>query len=177
MLAALGLGGVGVGVLLLWSAVANLSPVDVVRSVFDPKVARGQLDPTPSTAAANGARHALAQAFPTTQGVAGLAEPLASRVAALLDQSGGKVWIVSGRRSRAEQIELRRQHCGPTEYDIYRKPSSQCSPPTARPGSSRHESGEAVDLGGDLSLAAQLGRALGLHTNVPGEPWHFEVLR
>jgi hypothetical protein len=52
----------------------------------------------------------------------------------------------SGYRSHERQIELRRLHCGTSDYAIYEMPSSQCSPPTARPGSSMHEQGLAVDF-------------------------------
>jgi LAS superfamily LD-carboxypeptidase LdcB len=44
------------------------------------------------------------------------------------------------------QIALRKQNCGTTYYDIYQKPSGQCSPPTAIPGTSRHERGLAIDF-------------------------------
>ena len=46
-----------------------------------------------------------------------------------------------GYRSSAEQIALRRAHCGTSYYAIYQMPSSQCSPPTAPPGTSMHERG------------------------------------
>lgn len=104
-----------------------------------------------------------------------LAEPLRSRIAALLQAAGDAVWISSGRRTTEAQVELRRRHCGTSWYDIYQKPASQCSPPTAIPGRSKHESGAAVDLGGDLGLAARLAKKLGLHTPVRGEAWHFET--
>src|SRR5436190_24122335 len=51
-----------------------------------------------------------------------------------------------GYRSTASQISLRRQHCGTSYYAIYQKSSSSCSPPTARPGSSMHEQGLAIDF-------------------------------
>ncbi len=104
-----------------------------------------------------------------------LTEPLRDRLAWLLNAAGGAVWIVSGRRTTAEQVDLRRQHCGSSYYDIWQKPASQCSPPTARPGTSQHEVGRAADLGGDLSLAARLARSAGLVEPVKGEPWHFEA--
>lgn len=106
--------------------------------------------------------------------LAQLAEPLRSRLHALLQAAKGKVWIVSGRRSIEEQVQLRREHCGPTSYDIWQRPSSQCSPPTAVPGRSKHNSGLAADLRGDLNMAADLGRRFGLHTPVSGEDWHYE---
>jgi hypothetical protein len=49
-------------------------------------------------------------------------------------------------RSPERQIELRRSNCGTSQYDIYDKPANQCSPPTARPGSSNHEQGKAIDF-------------------------------
>lgn len=106
---------------------------------------------------------------------AGLAEPLKSKIDQLLAEAGGRVTIVSGLRSRSQQIALRRAHCGTSHYDIYEKPASQCSPPTAKPGTSKHETGEAVDLGGDLTMASRIGQRLGLSTPVKGEPWHFEA--
>ena len=49
-------------------------------------------------------------------------------------------------RDPQRQIELRQQNCGSSHYAIYEAPSSACSPPTARPGSSNHERGLAVDF-------------------------------
>lgn len=51
-----------------------------------------------------------------------------------------------GWRSPDDQIRLRKQNCGSSYYAIYQMPSGLCSPPTARPGGSRHERGTAVDL-------------------------------
>ena len=51
-----------------------------------------------------------------------------------------------GYRTAQEQINLRRSHCGTSEWDIWSKPSSTCRPPTARPGRSNHERGLAIDL-------------------------------
>lgn len=90
-----------------------------------------------------------------------------------------------GFRTPDEQIALRRKNCGPTDYDIYEKPSSQCTPMTAKPGSSNHERGLAIDFtynGKSIStrdnpgfrwLAANAGR-YGL-CNLPKEPWHWSV--
>lgn len=90
-----------------------------------------------------------------------------------------------GYRSSNQQIALRRAHCGPTEYDIYQKPSYQCRPPTARPGFSNHERGLAIDFtanGRAITsrntaafqwLAANAGR-YGFY-NLPSEPWHWSV--
>jgi D-alanyl-D-alanine carboxypeptidase-like protein/N-acetylmuramoyl-L-alanine amidase-like protein/putative peptidoglycan binding protein len=51
-----------------------------------------------------------------------------------------------GFRTPQEQIALRKKNCGASDYDIYEKPASQCSPPTAPPGRSNHERGLAIDF-------------------------------
>ena len=92
---------------------------------------------------------------------------------------GGGGW-----RSPEQQIALRRAHCGPTDADVYDKRASECTPSTARPGTSRHERGLAIDF-------TQGGRTLGTRStgyawlvehaaaygleNLPGEPWHWSV--
>ncbi len=88
-----------------------------------------------------------------------------------------------GYRTTQRQIELRAAHCGSSDYDIWLRPASQCSPPTARPGYSLHEQGRAIDFqwnGGSIGprsgpafqwLAAnapQFG-----FVNLPSEPWHW----
>jgi len=86
----------------------------------------------------------------------------------------------------AEQIALRRAHCGSSDYAIYQAPSSACSPPTARPGTSMHEKGLAIDFtcggGGTISQGSACfgwldGHAAGhgLH-NLPSEPWHWSTM-
>lgn len=100
--------------------------------------------------------------------------------------AAGIVLCGGGYRSAAAQIDLRRAHCGTSDYAIYQMPSSQCSPPTAPPGLSLHERGLAVDFtcngGGVISsrsspcfrwLAANApGRGF---YNLPSEPWHWSV--
>ena len=51
-----------------------------------------------------------------------------------------------GYRDPADQIAVRRANCGTSSYAIYQAPSSYCSPPTARPGTSMHEQGLAIDF-------------------------------
>lgn len=104
-----------------------------------------------------------------------LAEPLGSAVRTLIAESKGRVYLVSGHRSGAQQIELRKAHCGTSHEAIYDWPASRCHPPTARPGSSKHETGEAADLGGDLGFVRQRANVLGIHASVAGEPWHWEA--
>jgi hypothetical protein len=90
-----------------------------------------------------------------------------------------------GYRDPAKQIAVRRANCGSSTYAIYEAPSSYCSPPTARPGTSLHEQGLAVDfsyVGGSTigygSGAYEWLKAnaanYGLY-NLPGEPWHWSV--
>ena len=81
------------------------------------------------------------------------------------------------------QIELRAQHCGGTEEDIWLKPVADCAPPTARPGFSKHEQGRAIDFSyNGRSIASQDSYAfqwLASHAprygfvNLPEEPWHW----
>lgn len=90
-----------------------------------------------------------------------------------------------GYRSTQQQIELRKQHCGTSQYDIWQKPSSQCTPPTAPPGQSMHEKGLAIDFtyngqginshdnSGFKWLDANASH-FGLF-NLPSEPWHWSV--
>jgi hypothetical protein len=90
----------------------------------------------------------------------------------------------SGWRSPESQIALRRAHCGPTEYDIYQKPSDQCQPPTATPGNSMHEKGLAIDFaqnGNALTRASTAFRWLAINArsygfyNLASEPWHWST--
>lgn len=85
-----------------------------------------------------------------------------------------------GWRSFERQIELRAAHCA----DVWATPASQCSPPTAIPGSSRHEIGVAIDfhdganaLGrGSVEFAwlAEHAADYGFY-NLPSEPWHWSI--
>lgn len=86
-----------------------------------------------------------------------------------------------GFRTAEAQISLRISHCGPTQYDIFEKPSDQCSPPTARPGRSNHEKGLAIDFSNCSTRSTKCYQWLsknaarfGLY-NLPSEPWHWSV--
>jgi hypothetical protein len=91
----------------------------------------------------------------------------------------------SGYRDINRQIQLRRQNCGTSDYAVWQMPASQCSPPTAVPGTSMHERGLAIDFTWNGSaitsrsspafawLAANAAR-YGFH-NLPSEPWHWST--
>lgn len=101
----------------------------------------------------------------------GLHPLLAEAVRRLVESASGSVYVVSGYRPPARQAELWERalsrYGDPEEADDW----------VARPGSSMHELGLAVDLGGDLELAARLIEDLGLPLVRPlaHEPWHFEL--
>lgn len=114
------------------------------------------------------------------QSIAGKVEDmLAAASADGISLSGG------GYRSSDAQIAVRRSNCGSSEYAIWQMPPSQCSPPTARPGSSQHERGLAIDFSYNGSLIrsrsndgfkwlAANAAGYGFH-NLPSEPWHWSV--
>ena len=116
-----------------------------------------------------------------------VAASIAPAVQALLDAAAadGIKLGGGGYRSPEQQIALRRAHCGPTAYDIYDKPASQCRPPTARPGTSMHERGLAIDFTcNGLLIVGQRGVCFqwlsrnagpfGLR-NFEQEPWHWST--
>ncbi len=114
-------------------------------------------------------------------------ESIANNVQALLEHArrDGIRLTGGGYRSGASQIALRRAHCGTSEWAIYRKPSYQCRPPTARPGRSMHERGLAIDfVHNGRSVTSRNSTAFrwlranaaryGLY-NLPSEPWHWST--
>ncbi|GAA1524801.1 peptidoglycan hydrolase-like protein with peptidoglycan-binding domain [Agromyces terreus] len=109
---------------------------------------------------------------------------LSSNLSKLLTAANAAGYTLGGwsYRSNAQQIELRKQHCGTSHYAIYEMPSSQCSPPTAIPGRSMHERGLAIDFnskGASLTTAAfnWLKANAGKYglKNLPSEKWHWST--
>lgn len=100
-------------------------------------------------------------------------------------EADGIVLGGSGYRDSSGQVALRRSNCGSSTYATYEMPASQCSPPTAKPGSSMHERGLAVDFtyqGRVISSRSNpafqwLSRNAGRYGfyNLPSEPWHWST--
>jgi hypothetical protein len=89
-----------------------------------------------------------------------------------------------GYRDPADQIAVRRSNCGTSSYAIYQMPASSCSPPTAKPGTSMHEQGLAIDFtSGGRTIGSTSGAYRWLKANasnyglynLPGEAWHWSV--
>ena len=111
---------------------------------------------------------------------------IASQLQALIGhaRSDGINLHGSAFRPREDQITLRIAHCGTSGYDIFERPSGECSPPTARPGASEHEKALAIDFteNGAILNAASPGfhwmvanaGSYGL-INLPSEPWHWST--
>lgn len=93
--------------------------------------------------------------------------------------------ISSAWRDPAKQIALRKQNCP----DWQNSPPGDCSPPTAKPGTSQHEKGNAIDFG---NMCFARGKVPSCHGNarwewltqnaskfgfkqLPSEAWHWST--
>jgi LAS superfamily LD-carboxypeptidase LdcB len=117
-----------------------------------------------------------------------IASGVAGELRQLLDAaaSDGVVLCGWGYRDPQQQINLRRAHCGGSDFAIWHMSAGACSPPTARPGFSMHEVGQAIDFycDGGSSIGSrqsrcykwlsQHARDYGLY-NLPSEPWHWST--
>lgn len=115
-----------------------------------------------------------------------VATAIAQRVEDLLAAAEADGFVLGGNgyRSSDGQAAARRSNCGSSNYDVYEKPASQCRPPTARPGQSMHERGEAIDFTWNGALISRRhaayqwlsrnARRFGL-SNLPSEPWHWST--
>ena len=147
--------------------------------------------PAPATSSGSssipGPPGGLASVACPTGGSITVAGQIAANVRALLAAaaSAGVLMCGGGYRDPAAQIALRKAHCGTSNYAIYDMPASQCSPPTARPGTSMHEQGLAIDFtcngGGTVSAGDECSVWLQAHAaeyglyNLPSEPWHYST--
>jgi hypothetical protein len=108
---------------------------------------------------------------------------IANNVKALLEAAAadGVPLKGGGYRDPQGQINTRRRNCGSSNYAIYEAPSRYCSPPTARPGTSMHEKGQAIDFENCSSTATACNRWLKQNAgkfgliNWPVEPWHWST--
>jgi LAS superfamily LD-carboxypeptidase LdcB len=175
--------------------------VSQIQAQARAEAAQALADQLAEQAAEEAAERAAAQQASSVQGASGglatvscpsggsitVANDIADALSRMLDAAAadGVEMCGGGYRDPQEQIETRRANCGPTDYDIYEAPSSSCSPPTARPGTSMHEQGLAVDFtcgdggtvdsGDACSVWLQSNAAdYGFH-NLPSEAWHYSV--
>ena len=143
--------------------------------------------PTPTTRPPSPPSGTVTWADVTSVGGIWVHRSIAGNVQALLNagNAAGLNLRGGGYRDSAAQVATRRNNCGPTYYDIYEKPSNQCSPPTARPGRSMHERGMAIDFTSNGALITSRSSAAfrwlqsnaaryGLY-NLPSEPWHWST--
>lgn len=165
------------------SPVANVDPSPPVR----PPPTGTPTDPQAPAPPVGGGGTRPTRVPLTTVGGITVNTSIAGQLGALLAaaRADGVVLGGSGYRDPSGQIALRRQNCGTSDYAIYDMPPSDCTPPTARPGSSNHEQGLAIDFtyaGGSIEsqnnpgylwLAANAAR-FGFY-NLPSEPWHWSV--
>lgn len=119
---------------------------------------------------------ATSQAGPTPKGngstVDRQGKPIGAHIAKQFDsmvaaakQDGVNITITSGARSRAEQEKL---------YAAYKNGTGNLA---AKPGTSNHESGDALDLGPPAAygwLKQNAGR-FGFKNSIPSEPWHWSL--
>lgn len=122
----------------------------------------------------------------TVQGIQ-VHESIAWKVEELLNAAAADGVDLSGWgfRDNAEQIRLREQNCGSSEFDIWERSASTCSPPTARPGTSNHERGLAIDFtynGASMTTHSNPGfqwlannASRWGFVNLPSEPWHWST--
>ncbi|CAN5408414.1 hypothetical protein BH10ACT1_BH10ACT1_18650 [soil metagenome] len=85
-----------------------------------------------------------------------------------------------GYRDASGQIAARKRNCGTSYYAIYEMPASSCHPPTARPGTSQHELGLAIDFSNCGRSSACFSWLRGNASsfgfyNLPSESWHWST--
>jgi lysophospholipase L1-like esterase len=107
--------------------------------------------------------------------------PIINQLIADAAADGVPMAVGNSYRSVTLQIELRKKHCGTSQYAIYEMPSGSCRPPTAKPGQSQHQKGLAIDWANCSTRAtacykwlAQNAAKYGLK-NLPSESWHWST--
>jgi Mannosyl-glycoprotein endo-beta-N-acetylglucosaminidase/D-alanyl-D-alanine carboxypeptidase len=170
-----------------WTALSNLYADMLAGTDADPPPTQpdgsGADCPTPKPAGADAYEGSPGNVpLARVQGIT-VHQQIAAQVDALITAAAhdGLSLTGSGYRNPTRQIELRIAHCGTSHYAIYLAPASACSPPTARPGTSMHEVGLAIDFNNCNSHATRCWQwlttnaaAYGLF-NLPSEPWHWST--
>ncbi len=92
--------------------------------------------------------------------------------------------ISTAYRNCEYQLQLRSLNCGLGEYNLYKKPSAECTPPTEAPGRSMHNEGLAIDFSCDgynifeyspcFPWLKQHAKTYHLR-NHSVEPWHWST--
>lgn len=99
-------------------------------------------------------------------------KPIGGHIAKQFDEmvaaakkDGVNITITSGKRSRAEQERL---------YAAYKNGTGNLA---AKPGTSNHESGDALDLGPPSAYGwlKQNAGKFGFKNTIPSEPWHWSL--
>lgn len=95
------------------------------------------------------------------------------------ERDGVTLEATSSWRREQDQIALRRKNCGRSRQQIYELAPEQCRPTTARPGTSMHEYGLAIDIANGTKGSPEHrwliehGGEFGFLATEPTEPWHF----
>lgn len=124
--------------------------------------------PQPVMPAAPAAPVPQAPANTTPVKTTGLRPAFNQKLNALISASGGRLHVVSGYRSVAEQRRL---------WNVALKKYGSASAArkwVAPPGRSNHNKGIAADLGGDLGWAHANAARFGLYFPLSNEAWHIE---
>ncbi len=108
---------------------------------------------------------------------------IGDQLQAMLDaaKKRGLTLTGGGFRDPQQQIALRKAHCGTSYYAIYQAGASSCSPPTARPGTSQHEVGLAIDFSNASTRSTPVYQWLAANAatfgfyNLPSEAWHWST--
>lgn len=168
---------------------ANPPPTTQTPTTTQPPRDQPETTTPPTTAAPAPRPPKSAAPTPSLRTVQGItvAADIAADVDALLTAARADGVNLSGwgYRSADRQVQLRMQNCGTSQYDVWTKSASACSPPTAVPGRSLHERGRAIDFTHEgrtiTSRSSEAFRWLagnaarfGLY-NLPSEPWHWST--
>jgi hypothetical protein len=172
------------------AAMAEVDGLSRREAALDSEIARRNAIATAARASRSGGTARTVRSgnisLTTVRGIT-VASSIADNLEAMLSaaESDGYSFSGGGYRDPESQVAVRRANCGTSDYAIYEMPASQCSPPTAKPGSSMHEQGLAIDF-------SWQGRIIGSRSNpgyqwlsrnaarygfynLPSEPWHWST--